>query len=158
MDSLTLTSPSFAEGGPIPRRHTGFGEDLSPALCLSGLSPEAISLVVTMDDLDVPFTKIYSHWLIWNLPPQAELPEGIPHGPVLPELGGAAQGVGYGKHGYRGPYPPPFLRTPHRYVFHVYALDCRLELSPEEKRRALLPAMKGHILQEASLMGTFQRT
>lgn len=158
MTPLLLTSPTFAPGCPIPRRHTGFEADLSPALCLSGLTPEAVSLAVTMDDLDVPFTKIYSHWLIWNLPPVAELPEGIPHGQTLPELGGAVQGIGYGRHGYRGPYPPPFLRAPHRYLFQVYALDCRLELSPRIRRAALLSAMQGHILQEASLLGTFQRT
>lgn len=157
MDRLVVTSPAFTEGGSIPRRHTGFDQDLSPALHLSGLSPDAASLAVTLDDLDVPFFKIYSHWLIWNLPPLIDLPEGIPHGPSLPQLG-AFQGVGYGVHRYRGPYPPAFLRSPHRYIFRVYALDCRLDLPTSAKRRNLMAAMKGHILQEASLLGTFQRT
>lgn len=158
MNALKLTSPAFAEGGFIPRRHTGFGEDLSPALCLSGLCPEAASLALTLEDLDVPFCKHYCHWLIWNLPLAAEIPEGIPHGPSVLSLGNAVQGVGYGSHRYRGPYPPPFLRSAHRYVFRAYALDCCLELPSTARWRTLMKAMSGHILQEASLMGIFQRS
>lgn len=157
MDTLTLASPAFEEGCSIPRRHSGFGEDLSPALRLSGLCRETVSLALVLEDLDVPFCKIYCHWLIWNLPPMAEIPEGIPHGPSVLSLGNAVQGVGYGRHCYRGPCPPPLLRSPHRYVFRAYALDCRLDLPPAARRRALIKAMLGHILQEASLSGTFQR-
>ena len=158
MNTLTLISPAFAKGCPIPKRHTGFGEDLSPALSLSGLCEAAVSMALVLEDLDVPFCKAYCHWLVWNLPPMAEIPEGIPHGPSVPSLENAVQGIGYGVHRYRGPYPPPFLRTPHRYVFRAYALDCRLDLSPTARRRSLMNAMSGHILQETSLLGTFQRT
>ena len=157
METLKLTSPAFAECGSIPKRYTGFGEDLSPALRLSGLCDAAVSIALVLDDLDVPLCKTYCHWLVWNLPPMAELPEGIPQGSSVPALGNAAQGIGYGTHRYRGPYPPPFLRTPHRYVFRAYALDCRLNLPSTARRRALMKAMSGHILQEASLLGTFLR-
>lgn len=157
MDALRLTSPAFEEGRSIPKRYTGFGEDLSPALKLSGLCRETVSLALVLEDLDVPFCKTYCHWLIWNLPPMAEIPEGIPRGSSVPSLGNAVQGVGYGSHRYRGPCPPPLLRSPHRYVFRAYALDCRLDLPPTARRRALAGAMSGHILQEASLSGTFRR-
>lgn len=158
MDILKLSSPAFQEGGSIPKRHTGFGEDLSPALCLSGLRDDAVSIVLILEDLDVPFCKTYCHWLIWNLPPMKDIPEGIPHGPSVLSLGNAVQGLGYGAHCYRGPYPPVFDRNTHRYVFRAYVLDCRLELPPSARRRALMKAMSGHILQEASLLGTFRRT
>ena len=154
MDVLTLTSPAFRDGEPIPRRHTGFGEDLSPALTLSGLCPEAQSLAIVLEDLDVPFCKTYTHWLLWNLPPRTALAEGVPPGETLPSLGGAVQGVGYGVHRYRGPHPPFFLRRPHRYVFRVCALDRMLDLPPSAGRQALRQAVSGHILQEAALMGT----
>lgn len=158
METLQLSSPAFQQGFPIPKRYTGFGEDVSPALRLSGLAPDTVSLAVIMDDLDVPFIKKpYHHWLIWNLPPLEELPEGIPPGQTLPGLGGAVQGIGYGMHCYRGPRPPVFLRMPHRYVFRVFSLDCRLNLPPQTGGKRLLAAMAGHILQEASLFGTFQR-
>ena len=154
MNTLELTSPAFREGCPIPRRHTGFGEDVSPALRLSGLCGEAGTMALVLDDLDVPLCRPYCHWLLWNLPPVTELPEGIPHGPLVLSLGNAVQGIGYGKHRYRGPCPPAFTKKAHRYVFQVYVLDCRLNLSPAAGRRKLMNAMSGHILQEASLMGT----
>ena len=154
MEILTVTSPAFVSGGPIPPVHTGDGEDVSPALCLTGLCPEAASLAVVLDDLDVPFFRNYAHWLLWNLPPGEEIPARIPHGPLT--LHGAVQGVAYGKNRYRGPLPPSFLKKPHRYVFRVYALDCRLALPPSAKRRHLMAAMEGRILQEGSLMGLYR--
>ena len=157
METLKLPIPAFQNGCPIPRRYTGFGENLSPPLSLSGLCKEAVTLALIMDDLDVPFCKNYNHWLLWNLPPLPELPEGIPHGPSVLPLDNTVQGVGYGLHCYRGPYPPVFLRNLHRYQFRIYALDCRLDLPATARRRALISAIKNHILQEASLLGTFRR-
>ncbi|MDO4315665.1 MAG: YbhB/YbcL family Raf kinase inhibitor-like protein [Oscillospiraceae bacterium] len=71
--------------------------------------------------------------------------------------GGAAQGTAYGRNRYRGPKPPFFVLTPHRYVFRFYALDCRLELDGAAGRRTLVRAMDGHILQQGSLLGTYRR-
>lgn len=155
MQPLAITSPAFRQGGPIPKRHTGFGADVSPALHLSGLCPEAVSLAVILDDLDIPLLPAYPHWLIWNLPPAAEIPEQIPDGASV--LGGAVQGTAYGRNCYRGPKPPFFILTPHRYIFRVYALDCRLELDATAVRRTLIRAMDGHILQQGSLLGIYRR-
>lgn len=114
LKTLVITSPAFRQGGPIPKRHTGFGEDVSPAFRLSGLCPEAVSLEVILDDLDIPLIPAYPHWLIWDIPPTEEIPEHIPCGALGP--GGAVQGVAYGRNCYRGPRPPFFVRTPHRYL------------------------------------------
>lgn len=154
MRTLKVTSPAFAAGGSIPPVYTGDGEDISPPLCLSGLCPETVSLAVVLDDLDIPFCRNYAHWLLWNLPPMEEIPAHIPHGSRTKY--GAAQGIAYGKNRYRGPLPPSFLKKPHRYVFRVCALDCRLDLPAEAKRRDLMAAMRGHILQEGSLMGLYR--
>lgn len=139
LKTLVITSPAFRQGGPIPKRHTGFGEDVSPAFRLSGLCPEAVSLAVILDDLDIPLIPAYPHWLIWDIPPTEEIPEHIPCGALGP--GGAVQGVAYGRNCYRGPRPPFFVRTPHRYIFRFYALDCRLGLAAAAGRRTLLRAM-----------------
>ena len=152
---LEITCPAFPPGGLIPKVHTGDGEDISPALCLHGLCRQAVSLAVVMVDLDVPFIRNYSHWLLWNLPPVEEIPPHIPRGSST--LNGAVQGRAYGKNCYRGPYPPPFLKKPHRYVFHVYALDCFLQLDASAGRRGLIRAMKGHILQEGQILGIYHR-
>lgn len=130
-DTLSVSSPVFAPDGTIPLCCTGFGEDVSPPLHLSGLCKGAVSLAVTMVDLDIPLLREYPHWLIWNLSPTQEIPAAIPPGESLPELHDAAQGVAYGVHRYRGPKPPLWVRNTHRYRFDVYVLNCRLALDSQ---------------------------
>ena len=153
--TLEITSPAFQSGAMLPKLYTGDGEDISPALLLHGLCSETVSLAVVLVDLDVPFFRNYSHWLLWNLPPTKEIPSHIPHGSST--IGGAVQGRAYGKNRYRGPYPPAFLKKPHRYVFHVYALNCFLTLDASAGRSTLLRAMKGHILQEGQISCIYRR-
>ena len=149
METLTVTSPAFEEGGWIPRVHTGRGEDRSP-----GLSPAAVSLAVTLDDDSHPIFPHYNHWAAWNLPAAAEIPAAIPAGRRVETLGRAMQGIAYGRHRYKGPKPP--LRWLHSYTFTVYVLDCFLDLSPASRKAALLTAMEGHVLQRATLSGKYQ--
>ena len=157
MDELHVTSPAFSEGGWIPKRHTGFGENLSPELRLTGLCSETASLCVVLDDLDIPFLGEMNHWVMWNVPPTDVLPAGVPSGdhPAWPT--GAVQGIGYGKHCYAGPKQPPFIRAAHRYRFTVYALDCLLDLPVTAHKADLVHAAAGHVLQTGTLMGRYQR-
>ncbi len=156
-ENIQITSPSIENGGSIPRKHTGFGEDISPAFQLSNLSPEAVSIAIIMDDLDIPIIKSLNHWLIWNIPKLEAIPENIPYGSVVPSIGNAKQGVGYGRNRYRGPKQPAFVRNSHRYIFRFYVLDCFLELDSSAKKTNLLDAMNGHILQQGSITGNYQR-
>ena len=110
-----------------------------------------------MDDLDIPFIPAYNHWLIWNLPAMAVIPENIPCGAVVKELGNAVQGRGYGKNRYRGPKQPVFVRNTHRYVFRFYVLDCLLPLEGTAGKKELLKAMEGHVLQKGELCGKYKR-
>lgn len=155
---LKVESTVFEDNGAIPRKYTGFGEDCSPPLKLIGLSAETVSIAVIMDDLDIPMIKAYNHWLIWNIPSSSIIPENIPYGPDIPLLGGAKQGIGYGKNRYRGPKQPVFIRKTHRYIFHVYALDCFLNIKSNSRKKQLLEAMKGHVIQHGSITGTYKRT
>ena len=61
----------------------------------------------------------------------------------------------FGRLGYGGPCPPP--GKPHRYFFKLYALDTMLDLKPGATKKEVEAAMKGHILAEGQLMGTYQR-
>lgn len=155
-EELTVTSDSFECGGVIPIQYTGRGDDISPSLKLSGISEGVKSIAIIMDDLDVPLIGTYNHWVIWNIPVQNVIPEAIPHGTVVDSLGGAIQGNGYGKHRYRGPKPPSFVRNTHRYQFHVYALDCKLDLDGNSGKKELLQCMEGRIIQYGCLMGTYK--
>ncbi|WP_243135074.1 MULTISPECIES: YbhB/YbcL family Raf kinase inhibitor-like protein [Blautia] len=121
------------------------------------LVPKAVSVAIIMNDLDIPMVKEYTHWLIWNIPPQKEIPENIPYGPVVQELGNAVQGTAYGKNRYRGPKQPIFIRNTHRYVFRIYTLDCILKLPKDAGRKELLDAIKGHVIQEGSITGRYKR-
>ena len=152
IEELTVTSDAFVDGGRIPIKYTGKGEDISPGFKLSAISEYAKSIAVIMDDIDLPMMGTLTHWVIWNLPPQDFIPENIPYTEMVPSLGNAVQGVGYGKNRYRGPNPPAGT---HRYQFTVYVLDKRLDLLGKNGKEHLLLAMKGHILQQGSITGRF---
>lgn len=141
---------SGIENGKFHIDHTGRGADRSPELVLEGLSPEAVTLAVTLEDLSHPI-KNFTHWVIWNLPAADRIPGAIPAGKST--LDGAVQGVAYGLHRYAGPKPP--RRTQHTYRFTVYALDCTLVLHSRARKKAFLRAAEGHILQRGSISGIF---
>ncbi len=151
-ETLTVTSPAFEDGGYIPEKYTGRGEDVSPPLTFSKLHEKAQSIAIMLDDINHPIPN-YNHWVIWNLPLMKTLPEGVPHGEVLPSFDGAVQGVGYGKHRYKGPKPP--FGT-HKYIFKVYVLDTTLGMYTHGKKRDLIYAMQGHVLQYGSITGLFK--
>ena len=142
---------SGIENGKFLIGHTGRGADRSPELVLENLSPAAVTLAVTLEDLSHPI-KNFTHWVIWNLPAADRIPGAIPAGKST--LDGAVQGVAYGLHRYAGPKPP--RRTQHTYRFTVYALDCTLDLSPASRKKVFLRAAEGHILQIGSISGEFE--
>ncbi len=153
-ENLTVTSTAFENGGAIPKRHTGRGEDVSPELSFGPLSEKAQSIAIVMDDLNHPIGT-FNHWVIWNIPASfTTVPEGVPKGETVASLGDAVQGRSEygGKHWYRGPLPP--FGT-HRYVFRVYMLDSFLKLEANANKASLLAAMEGHILQYGTLTGSF---
>lgn len=153
MEKLSVSSPCFEDGGLIPIAYTGYGADHSPGLVLDGLCSQAVSIAILMNDIDHPIPH-FNHWLIWNIPAMPQIPGSIPHGAKVESLGQAVQGVGYGINRYRGPKPP--FHSSHVYQFHAYVLDSFLGLPGTARKRRLLAAMKGHILQHAILSGHYR--
>ena len=151
---LKITSSDFEEGGWIPLKNTARGEDLSPQFNLSGISDKAATIAITMDDSSHPLFPDYNHWLIWNIPVMKDIPSGIPHGKTVKALGGASQGIAYGRYRYKGPKPP--LKMIHNYLFTFYILDSRLDLPEGSRKNDLINGMKGHIIQTAAISGKFQ--
>ncbi len=154
---MQVSSKSFENGGIIPKKHTGFGDDISPELTFADVPEGTASFAIILDDLDVPFRKSFTHWIIWNIPKTDVIPEGLPCGAVIRKPFCAVQGSAWGKHRYRGPKQPFFIKGEHRYVFTVYALECALTISESSRKKDLLFAMHGHILGEARLIGKFKR-
>ena len=77
---LQIKCPFFGEDGQIPKKHTGFGENISPEFLIGGLAENVASMAIIMDDLDVPIIGCFNHWLIWNLPATSRIAENIPYG------------------------------------------------------------------------------
>ena len=152
---MQLTTPAFAEGAAIPKKHTADGPDLSPPLRWSEVPADTQSFALICDDPDAP-RGTWVHWVLFNLPADAvELAPAVPQAPELPS--GARQGVNdSGDVGYSGPCPP-HGHGQHRYFFRLYALDTMLNISPGVKRSDLDTAMFGHTLADATVMGTYSR-
>ena len=157
MKDLEIKCPSFENNGTMLKKHTGFDADMSPEFQLINLCANTSSIAIIMDDLDIPFIKEFNHWLIWNIPKTDKIPENIPSGSPVFSFQQAMQGVGYGVNRYRGPKQPFFVRNSHRYVFRFYALDCFLDLDNSTRKKDLLEAMGGHILQTGSITGKYKR-
>lgn len=153
---LAISSPAFADGGPIPRAHTCDGADLSPPLTWSGVPAAAKQLALIMDDPDAP-GRVWVHWVVYGMPPSVTgLPAGVPADGELSRPITARQGTtDFHRIGYGGPCPPS--GPAHRYVFVLYALDIELRLPPGATKAILLAAMKGHILGEAQVIGKYGR-
>ena len=152
--ALELSSPAFKAGEYIPEVFSCGGRDISPSLTWQGVPPGTVTLALTCTDPDAP-VGIWVHWIIFNLPASLRgLEDNFPVRANLPS--GIRQGMNdFRKIGYLGPCPPP--GRPHRYFFRLYALDRQLDLPAGVSRPDLEKAMKGHILEEAELMGLFRR-
>jgi hypothetical protein len=152
---LALTSPAFAAGGDIPALFTCEGSDISPPLEWTGVPGAAQSLVLIVDDPDAPDPKApkmtWVHWVLYDIPPTAR---GLPQGTTASDLpAGAREGVNDWKRtGYGGPCPPIGR---HRYFHKLYALDTLLPDLGRPTKAQVEAAMKGHILAQAELMGTY---
>ena len=154
---IQLTSPSFKHQGSIPKRYTCDGEDVSPPLAWAEVPAGAKSLALIVDDPDAPDPAkprmTWVHWVLYNLPATATgLAEGVAARDLPP---GTLEGKNdWKKTGYGGPCPP---MGRHRYFHKLYALDVVLPDLRQPTKAAVEAAMKGHILAQAELVGTYQR-
>lgn len=157
-DAFSARSGAFDSGDPVPAKYTCEGANVSPPFTLNNVPDEAQSIAVIADDPDAP-GKTFVHWVVFNLPADTNsLPEDldleadIEGGSVVP-----AEGVNdFGDLGYGGPCPPP--GSTHNYHFRFYALDATLELENGATKKQLTQAMDGHVLAEADVIGSFQRS
>jgi len=149
-----IESAAFKDGGPIPRRFTCKGADISPALRWTEPPGGTRSFTLIVEDPDAP-GGVWTHWVVYNLPARArQVPENVPKQDHL--AGGGFQGLNsFGRAGYGGPCPP--TGNAHRYFFRLYALDIILSLKPGAARSDVLEAAKGHTLARTQWMGRFKR-
>jgi len=156
--ALTLTSEAFGAGQPIPKKYTGEGANVSPALHWTGAPVETQEFVLICDDPDAPRPQPWVHWVLYKIHSGTDnLPEGIELSPQPAIPTGARQGMNdFGQSGYGGPMPPKGHGV-HHYHFTLYALDRELDLRSGLKKQDVLEAIEGHILAEGKLIGTYER-
>ena len=150
MGNLQLTSSTFSHGEEIPRKCGYKNGNQEPPLRIGVVGGEELgstgigSLALIMDDPDAmeAVGKVWVHWVVWNIDPTA-----------TENLQDATEGMtDFGEVGYGGPAPPD---KRHTYVFKLYALDCKVDLSNESTKADVEKAMEGHIIEQTQLTGTY---
>ena len=145
---MKITSPVFQNNSYLSAKYTCDGENINPPLQIEEVPTGTQSLILIVDDPDAP-SGTFLHWLIWNINPDTSVIEEN----SLPV--GAKQGRNdFGKNNYNGPCPPSGT---HRYFFKIYALDKKLDLPEGASLNQVLQAIQNHLLDEAQLVGLYQR-
>ena len=151
---MHLTSSAFQNGQSIPSKYTCDGENVSPQLAFADVPKNAKSLVLIMDDPDIPdFVKEkfgieeFDHWILFNIDSRAvEIAEG--------QYLGTQGNNSRGESEYTGPCPPD---REHRYFFKLYALDTMLNLKEGATKAEVEDALSGHIIVKTELIGKYKR-
>ena len=155
-ETMKLTSPVFKNNEKIPSKYTCDGPGISPPLEISNIPTKAKSLVLLVDDPDIPEVakknfnvEVWDHWIVFNIPitttkiEEGKNPTGI--------LGKNTRG----NNSYGAPCPPD---REHRYFFKLYALDKMLDLKEGSTKKDVETAMQGHIVEKVELIGRYERT
>lgn len=153
LSAMQLSSSAFGPGQSVPKRHSGEGENTSPALKWSDLPEGTQGLAVICHDPDAPLiqpgTYGFVHWVLYNLPPDLDgLPEAT-------DMGTTGQ-TDFGRTGYGGPMPPEG-HGKHHYFFWLLALDRDLQLPPGLTLWQFLERVEPHVIGMNRLVGTYQR-
>jgi Raf kinase inhibitor-like YbhB/YbcL family protein len=139
---MNLYSSAFRDGSDIPSEYTCDGVGRIPPLSVSGVPSDAESLVLICHDPDSPSGN-FDHWVVYDIPPHVS------------SIGGRDGTPGknsWGKLGYGGPCPS---NGEHRYIFTLSALSKMLNLKPGASRATVEQQMRGRVIAETSLMGTY---
>lgn len=149
---MRLTSSAFQEGKSIPSKYTCEGDEINPPLAFHDVPVNAKSLVLIVDDPDVPKSLradgMYDHWVLFNILPETrEIKENS-----TPLCKSGMTTAGHTR--YVGPCPPD---REHRYFFKLYALDAMLKIPSGSTKKQVEEAFKPHILAKCHLMGLYDK-
>ncbi len=138
MSEFSISCSDFEEGAEIPKKFGYKFENEAPTIHFENIPQGTKCTALIMDDPDAmgAVGKVWVHWLYYNDGNDVQI-EGK---------------TDFGEIGYGGPAPPD---KRHTYIFKAYALDTILDLKEGFSKQELEDAMKGHILAEAKLTGTF---
>ena len=139
----------FGNLDKIPVKYTADGENINPPIEILEAPKKAQSFVLIVDDHDAMPPKGFTHWIAWNIPLNVKkIEENSIHGEAIEGVNDA------GKMGYIGPAPPSGV---HIYFFKVFALDTNIDLPEGSTKADLEKAIRGHVVEEAMLIGIYSR-
>ena len=151
MPEFSISCPDFEEGGEIPKKFGYKFENEAPSIQFENIpqpafdytnSSESIALIMDDPDAMAAVGKVWVHWLFYQ---SVDIRDSSDLEPVYGK-------TDFGEIGYGGPAPPD---KRHTYVFKAYALNKKLDLKEGYSKQELEDAMKGHIIVEANLTGTY---
>ncbi len=152
--SLTLTAPTFIDGERIPSKYTCDAENINPELHIENIPEGTQSLVLVMDDPDIPDSVKKSrglekidHWVLYNIPATTAV---IPEGGTVGTAGVNTRGL----LAYAGPCPPD---REHRYFFRLYAVSGTLNFLKTPTLYDVEEAAKAMMIEMTTLMGRYER-
>lgn len=154
LSNMQLSSSAFSQAGQIPKKHTGEGEDVSPALSWSGAPDGTKAFAVVCHDPDAPLvsgngTYGFVHWVLYNIPAgTTALAEG--------HKGFTSGKTDFGKTGYGGPMPPNG-HGDHNYYFWVLALNDDGKLPEGLTLWQLLEKIEPNLIGMNRLVGHYKR-
>jgi Raf kinase inhibitor-like YbhB/YbcL family protein len=153
LSDMQLVSSAFENGGPIPKQHTGEGDDVSPALSWTNTPEGTKQFALICHDPDAPLIKPGSygfvHWVLYNIPASANrLDEG-----VTDFISGVND---FGNVAYGGPMPPEGHGT-HHYFFWLLALGAESDLPAGLSMWDLLEQIEPEVIGMNRLLGTYSR-
>jgi Raf kinase inhibitor-like YbhB/YbcL family protein len=153
-DTMRLLSSAIQDGEPIPPRFTCEGENISPEFYGADAPKETKSFVLILHDPDAPRDNAFTHWLLYDIPPNVtRIREDLPKQAPVADSG--LQGKNdSGKLGYTGPRPPSGR---HRYFALLYALRKQIGLPPGATAMEVKMALEGKVIEQTELMRTFTR-
>jgi hypothetical protein len=155
---MKLTSSAFQDGGKIPQFYVmpgAGGKNVSLPLSWSGTPAGTKSFALSMVDPH-PVARNWVHWLVIDLPPEAE---SLAEGASMKKMPRGAMELqnSFGDLGYGGPQPP-WGTGDHPYVVTLYALNAaRLELPVNTSLAAFQKALEGKVLAHSSITGYYGR-
>lgn len=146
---LHLESAAFGNHQAIPVLYSCHGKNISVPLQWKNAPIETETFALIMKDPDAPSGTWY-HWVLYNIPPQVtELHENESKLIRSEEIGQNS----WGHNRYEGPCPPS---GKHHYIFTLYALNASITLPGQATAADLEHAIKGHVIESATLTGTYK--
>lgn len=147
IQDLAISSPDIASNETIEDRFAAETGNEVPRVRVSGVPADAVELAVILHDPDAPLPNGFTHWVVYGIDPgTTELGGGAEAGRLGPN--------GIGEPAYTGPQPP-HGHGRHHYYFWVYALNRKVEGTPN--REEFLANYGDAVIEQNRLVGHYQR-